>query len=122
MDMEAGIEHLSRATARAVDKLIIVVAPGRRSFETALKIKDLAGEIGIKNIVVVGNKVQSQTDEDFIRRNLPGLELIGFIPYDRSLVEADMGNRPVLDASPKITERVRRIFQNLVSSAAPSAA
>jgi len=118
MDMEAGIEHLSRATAKAVDRLIIVVEPGRRSFETALKIKDLAGEIGIKNIAVVGNKVQSQADEDFIRRSLPGMEIIGFVPYDRRLVEADIGNRPVLDASTQITEKVRRIFEVLVASAA----
>lgn len=122
MDMEAGIEHLSRATARAVDKLIIVVEPGRRSFETALKIEDLAGEIGISNIVVVGNKVQSRADEDFIKRNLAGLEIIGFIPYDRSLVEADIGNRPILDASPKITEKVRQIFKALVALVASSVA
>lgn len=115
MDMEAGIEHLSRATARAVDKLIIVVEPGWRSFETALKIKDLAGDIGIKNIVVVGNKVHSRADEAFIKRSLPGLEVIGFIPYDRVLVEADIGNRPVLDASPKIAGKAREIFQALVA-------
>src|SRR4030042_1717793 len=35
MDMEAGIEHLGRATAKAVDKLIVVVEPGRRSIDTA---------------------------------------------------------------------------------------
>src|SRR4030067_1388818 len=34
MDMEAGIEHLSRGTTKAVDKAIIVVEPGRRSLET----------------------------------------------------------------------------------------
>ena len=43
MDMEAGIEHLGRGTARAVDKLIIVVEPGRRSLDTAENIKRLAG-------------------------------------------------------------------------------
>ena len=42
MDMEAGIEHLGRATASAVDKLIVVVEPGRRSIDTAGHIKQLA--------------------------------------------------------------------------------
>ncbi|MDY6850876.1 MAG: AAA family ATPase, partial [Thermodesulfobacteriota bacterium] len=35
MDMEAGLEHLGRGTATAVDKLLIVVEPGRRSLDTA---------------------------------------------------------------------------------------
>ncbi len=63
MDMEAGIEHLGRATASAVDKLIIVVEPGRRSIDTAGHIKKLASEIGLKNIMVLGNKIRSVKDE-----------------------------------------------------------
>jgi CO dehydrogenase nickel-insertion accessory protein CooC1 len=78
----------------------------------------MAGDIGILNIVVVGNKVQGQADEVFIKRNLPGLEVIGFIPYDRVLVEADIDNRPVLEASPKITGKAREIFRALVASTA----
>ena len=35
MDMEAGIEHLGRGTAKAVSKLLVVVEPGRRSIDTA---------------------------------------------------------------------------------------
>ena len=34
--MEAGIEHLGRATARSVDKLIVVVEPGRTLRHTSL--------------------------------------------------------------------------------------
>jgi CO dehydrogenase maturation factor len=116
LDMEAGIEHLSRATARAVDKLIIVVEPGRRSIETAAKIKDLAGDIGLHNIAVVANKIQGQADEAFINRSLTGFDVIGFIPYDRVLIEADISNRPVLEASPEITGKVRSIFQALMAS------
>ena len=55
MDMEAGIEHLGRATAKAVDKLIVVVEPGRRSIDTAGHIRQLASEIKLNNIAVVGN-------------------------------------------------------------------
>ena len=42
MDMEAGIEHLGRSTAKAVDRLIVVVEPGRRSIDTAEHIRRLA--------------------------------------------------------------------------------
>jgi len=45
MDMEAGIEHLGRATSGFVDCLIIVLEPGRRSIETAEKIRQLASDL-----------------------------------------------------------------------------
>jgi len=100
MDMEAGIEHLGRATAQAVDKLIVVVEPGRRSIETAENIKRLASEIFLKNIAIVGNKIRSPKDEDFLRANLNGFEFLGFMPYDEDLIEADLtGSSPYETAS-----------------------
>jgi len=90
MDMEAGIEHLGRATASAVDKLIVVVEPGRRSMDTAGHIKKLASEIGLKNIVLVGNKIRGQKDEDFLKKHLSDFEFLGFIRQDEALIEADL--------------------------------
>ena len=90
MDMEAGIEHLGRATASAVDKLIVVVEPGRRSIETAGNIKKLAGDIGLKQILLVGNKIRNDTDEGFLKENLPDFDFLGFLPYDEALIEADL--------------------------------
>ena len=65
LDMEAGIEHLARGTSKAVDKLIVVVEPGRRSLETANTIGKLAQDIGLSNIAAVGNKIRTQSDKDF---------------------------------------------------------
>ena len=90
MDMEAGIEHLGRATASAVDRLIVVVEPGRRSMDTASHIRKLASEIGLKNIVLVGNKIRGAKDETFLKENLKDFEFLGFIPYDEALIEADL--------------------------------
>jgi CO dehydrogenase maturation factor len=90
MDMEAGIEHLGRATAQAVDKLVVVVEPGRRSIDTARSIKKLASEINLNNIAVVGNKVRGQKDRDFLNKHLEDFEILGFIPYDDALIEADL--------------------------------
>jgi len=115
MDMEAGIEHLGRATASAVDRLIIVVEPGRRSLETAHTIKGLAQDIGLKNMAVVGNKVRSPADRQFLISSLPGFEFLGFIPYDQAIVDADLGNRSLLGASPQVTEEVKKIYRKLVS-------
>ena len=117
LDMAAGIEHLSRGTARAVDKLIVVVEPGRRSLETACRIAQLAQDIGLQNIAVVGNKIRSQSEKDFLITNLPGFEFLGFIPYDQALVEADQANLSILDSSQQINTAVEDIYQNLLSTA-----
>ncbi len=90
MDMEAGIEHLGRATSRSVDCLIVVVEPGRRSIDTALKIKDLAGDIGLVRVFLVGNKIRGSRDRDYLTEALSDFRFLGFIPYDEQIIEADL--------------------------------
>jgi CO dehydrogenase maturation factor len=120
LDMEAGIEHLSRGTTRAVDKLIIVVEPGRRSLETAQTITGLARDLGVENLAVVGNKIHEESDKEFIRSGLPGMEILGFIPYDPDIIEADLANRPLFSASPLATREVRDIYTRLIAAGARS--
>lgn len=90
MDMEAGIEHLSRGTGDAVDLLVVVVEPGQLSMETARRIRDLAKDVGIPNLVVIGNKVRSEKAREAIRAGLPGFNILGFLPYDEALLDADL--------------------------------
>lgn len=115
LDMEAGIEHLGRATAKAVDKLIIVVEPGRRSIDSAYRLNKLAGDIGLENIAVVGNKVRNLEDKEFLISNLAGFDFFGFVPYDQAIVDADMAGRSLLDASPKVRQSVKDIYKMLVA-------
>jgi len=110
MDMEAGIEHLGRATASAVDKLIVVVEPGRRSIETAAHIKELASEIGLKNIVLVGNKIRGKKDEEFLKKNIHDLPFLGFIPHDNALIEADLDGLSPFD----VDSSVKNIVCNMI--------
>jgi len=113
MDMEAGVEHLGRATARAVDKMIIVVEPGKGSIETAYRIRELAKDIGLKNIAVVANKIRSEQDRDFLISAMPDFEFLGFIPYDQSIIEAGLGNLPLINASPEVISQVQDIAARL---------
>ncbi len=114
-DMEVGIEHLGLGTAGADDKLIVVVEPGRRSIKTAFSIKKLAEEIGLRDVVVVGNKVRNQSDRDFLISSLPGFEFLGFIPYDEAIVEADLANLSPLDSSEQVIAAAKDIYQALLS-------
>lgn len=113
MDMEAGIEHLGRATAQAVDKLIVVVEPGRRSIDTAEHIKRLASEIHLKQIAVVGNKIRGPKDEEFLRKHLNGFEFLGFLPYDDSLIEADLSGASPYDTASSAKQVVAGIMEKL---------
>ncbi len=122
LDMEAGIEHLGRGTAKAVDRLIVVVEPGRRSIETAQRIHKLAEDIGLQNIAIVGNKLRSQSEREFLVSSLPDFEFLGFIPYDQAIVDADLANLPILDSSQQVIAEVRNIYQALLSTTkAPNA-
>ena len=94
LDMEAGLEHLGRGTAMSVDRLVVVVEPGRRSIETAHQIRKLAGDIGIKKLSFVGNKIRSDKDRDFLLQQMPDFHFLAFVPYRAGIIEADLEGRP----------------------------
>lgn len=109
LDMEAGVEHLGRATAGAVDAFLIVVEPGRRSLGTAQTIQHLAADIGVTRCYVVGNKIRDQADRDYIRSNLPDLPVIGFLSAHPRAIEADMRGEAIFDAVPELVKEARQI-------------
>jgi len=114
MDMEAGIEHLGRATAASVNALITVVEPGRRSIETAYRIRELSEEIGISKVYAVGNRVRNEKEKEFIQKLLPDFEVLGFLPYDERIIEADQKNLLLWEHCPEVYEEVRRIKERLM--------
>ncbi|MGB3224548.1 MAG: AAA family ATPase [Desulforhopalus sp.] len=97
MDMEAGVEHLGRATSASVDALIVIVNPGARSRSAAVKIKKLGQDIGIKKILILGNRVKNAEDEQLIRETLSDFEIIGFLPEQNEIIEADRAGRRAFD-------------------------
>ena len=113
MDMEAGIEHLGRGTASAVDKLIVVVEPGRRSVDTAHNIKRLAIDIGLNRIFLVGNKIRGEADRKFLEKYVIGLEWLGFLPYDEEIIEADLSGESPYDRDTPAKEVIREMIKTL---------
>ena len=112
MDMEAGIEHLGRGTASAMDKLIVVVEPGRRSVETAHNIKRLAAEIGLTRIFLVGNKIRGDADQEFLERYVTGFRWLGFLPYDEEIIQADLTGQCPYDSDTPAKKVVREIVHS----------
>jgi CO dehydrogenase maturation factor len=113
MDMEAGIEHLGRGTARSVDKLIVVVEPGRRSIETAQHVLVLAKDLGIDRVVLVGNKIRGPQDREFLEKNLSELKFLGFLPFDNKVIESDLKGAAPYDLSPESLAAAKEIGDNL---------
>lgn len=109
LDMEAGIEHLTRGTTGAVDAFIVVVEPGQRSLQTADHIKSLASDLGVKEVLVVGNKVRGDEDRAFIEQNLPGQEIVGFLSYNPEVLQADLDGVSAYDVSAKAVSEARAI-------------
>ncbi len=113
MDMEAGIEHLGRGTAQAVDRLLVVVEPGKRSLDTAHHIRKLASEINLKKIALVGNKIRGPHDQEFLEKHMPGFEFLGFIPYDDAIIEADLTGESPYSRKTEAISIVRKIIDAL---------
>ena len=113
MDMEAGIEHLGRGTAQAVNKLIVVVEPGQRSVETARHIRKLASQIKLDKVALVGNKIRGDKDREFLIKNMPDFEFLGFIPYDEAIIEADLKGESPYDQETEAKAIVRKMIESI---------
>jgi CO dehydrogenase maturation factor len=97
LDMYAGVEHLGRATVDFVDAMLVVVEPTRRSLGTAAQIKKLANDIGLQRLYLVGNKVRNEDEAKFLEKETPEIPVIGFLPADLKVQEADRLGIPVYD-------------------------
>jgi CO dehydrogenase maturation factor len=113
LDMYAGVEHLGRATIDFVDMMLIVAEPTRRSLGTAAQIKALANDIGLKRLWLVGNKVRNNEEREFLQNSSPEISLLGFLPSDPSVIEADRLGVAVYDHSPSLRQAAVKFSQEL---------
>jgi len=113
LDMYAGVEHLGRATVDFVDAMLVVVEPTRRSLGTAAQIKQLANDIGLQRLWLVGNKIRNKEEADFLFAETPGLPVIGYLPADLGVQEADRLGIPVYEHVPSLRQAAGEIAKKL---------
>ncbi len=124
VDMEAGLEHLSRSggTLAYADVLVVVCEPTRKSVLTATRTRDLAEELGIPHVVAVGNKSQGSEDVGFFKAALSsnGLALAAILPYDPEIASADRAGAGAIDIVPRSLgveiERLLDVLDEMVAS------
>jgi CO dehydrogenase maturation factor len=118
LDMYAGVEHLGRATVDFVDAMLIVVEPTRRSLGTAAQIKKLANDIGLTRLWLVGNKVRDVEEAEFLKDETPDLPLLGVLPADLAVQEADRLGIAVYDHVPLLQQAANKMSQRLLEETA----
>jgi CO dehydrogenase maturation factor len=114
MDMEAGLEHLGRGTAGAVDAMIVVIEPGMRSVQTAQAIKKLASDLKVPRLFVVLNKIQGKEEEEAMLRHLSDFTVLGSISYNPQIRKSDLEGVSPYDTDPKFVEEIKAIKERLV--------
>jgi len=114
VDMEAGVEFMGRASAEGVDGLVVVVEPGHRSIETAVRIAHMAREMGITQVAAIANKLTDESQFEVIRRQLPDIELLGAVNYDPLVQQADLDRMPVIKAGGQMKEELDLARKRLI--------
>jgi CO dehydrogenase maturation factor len=113
LDMYAGVEHLGRATVDFVDAMLIVAEPTRRSLGTAKQIKKLATDIGLRRVYLVGNKVINKLEANFLNMESPSIPLLGYLPADQGVIEADRLGKAVYDHVPRLRKAAEEILKSI---------
>jgi CO dehydrogenase maturation factor len=114
LDMYAGVEHLGRATVDFVDAMLIVVEPTRRSLGTAAQIKKLANDIGLNRLWLVGNKVRNEEEATFLENDTMQIPLLGLLPADLGVQEADRLGLAVYDYVPALHDAAELMAKKLI--------
>ncbi len=115
IDCEAGLEHLGRATSRAADALVIVVEPAHSALETGRRIRQLAQDIGLARLYVVGNKVREQQDRELIQEAMEGMKILAYLPDSSALRTAARRKAPVQD--PELSAVAAEILNGIEAGA-----
>ncbi|HWQ66542.1 MAG TPA: AAA family ATPase [Methanospirillum sp.] len=118
LDMEAGVEHLGRGTAKNVDIMLIVTDAHQAALLTAGRIADLARPAGLSKIYYVANRVTDPASEALIRAAATdhGAEVIAVIPYDQEVLMAGVqGRTPAREKGYMAVKEVRNLADLLTS-------
>jgi len=109
LDLYAGVEHLGRGTAEAVDVMVAVAEPTLRSLRTVRQVQALARDIGITRLLLVGNKLTGPDDRAFFQDAAGDLPLAGFLEASPAALVADRSGRPLYDLSPELAREAASI-------------
>ena len=123
IDMEAGIEHLSRSggTLAHADVLVLVMEASRKSVVTAFRTIGLARELGIGAWVGVANKIEPG-QHDLLKELCAdhGVPLEVVIPAEPAVLNADRRGAPLgAEVATEVWAAVDNLVDRLLLDHAP---
>lgn len=123
VDMEAGLEHLSRSggTLAHADILLVVMEPSRKAVLTASRTKALAEELGIPAVYGLGNKAEDG-DREFFGQLCDeyGVALAGVVPRDDDVAAAAKQSAAVAsDGAVEVRAELDRVI-DAISTTVPA--
>jgi len=62
---------------------------------------------------VVGNKIRGDKDREFLQNHLDDFEFLGFLPYDDTLIEADLSGISPFDVDSPSKAQVESMIAKL---------
>lgn len=113
VDNEAGMEHFSRKTAAVIDTLILCTAYSLKGLRTASILSGMADRLGItiaRRYLLINRAPDrlSSAFEEAVQET--GIPLLGAIPNDPAIEEAELAGRSLLDL-PGDAPAVKRAFE-----------
>lgn len=119
LDMEAGVEHIGRGTAKHVDAMIIVTDANMKALEIAKHIHELSAGADIKKTYLVGNKIenddQKRTIKEFADRN--NLTILDLLPFDRTVIDSEIrGETPLANSKSEAVHIIQEIGQKIAAT------
>ena len=122
VDLEAGVEHLGRATVGRVDALLAVAEPTPRSIDTVSRIRRLAHEINLDRVRVIANRISSSDDLAAVRQGVHPLPVVGCVGVHAGVRQADLERHDAYLNCQPFAEEIDTIRDNLMTDAdAPGA-
>jgi len=116
-DNEAGMEHLSRKTAKHIDTLLLVSDCSRRSIQAVARIRNLAKELNLSvgKVYLIVNKAPEGILSDGVKEeiNMHNLDLLGVVPLDELIYKYDSDGIPLVKL-PK-ESKSRLAMENIVA-------
>jgi len=110
LDTPAGMEHFGRAVADGFSCALVVADPSYNALSVATESAVLAQQLGIKNVILVVNRVGNHSDEDKIRERISGFSgfsRVIFLPDDPEIVHLEPAVNRLLTGNAEFIRAVR---------------
>lgn len=120
-DLPGGTRQPFATWGRYAETYLVVVEPTPASLLTGRRLARLAGMAGAPRVLVIANKVREPGDAALVSERT-GLALLGPVPYDPKVGEADRLGLAILDHDPEglTATAVRSLVHALQSEREPA--